>query len=70
MIATLISILIAVIILGVLWWAIQEIMRVIPMGEPFRTLARVVMTVIVVIVALWIVVQLLGVAGVHVPTHM
>jgi hypothetical protein len=45
----------------------QEIMRVLPIAEPFHTIARVVMTLIVVIIALWIIVQLLTMVGVHVP---
>jgi hypothetical protein len=67
MIGTLIGILVSVIVLGVLWWAMTEIMRVLPIAEPFHTIARVVMTLIVVIVALWIIVQLLTMVGVHVP---
>jgi len=67
MIGTLIGILISVIVLGVLWWALNEIMRVLPIAEPFHTIARVVMTLIVVVVAVWIIVQLLTMVGVHVP---
>jgi uncharacterized membrane protein YwzB len=70
MIGTLIGILVAVIILGVIWWALTEIMRVLPIAEPFATIARVLMTLIVVVVAIWIIIQLLGVAGIHVPVHM
>jgi hypothetical protein len=67
MIGTLIAILIAVIIIGVLWWAIQTLMGVIPIAEPWRTVAHVVLVLIAVIVVIWIIIQLLGMIGIHVP---
>jgi hypothetical protein len=70
MIGTLIGILFVVILLGVLWWAINELMRVIPIAEPFRTVAHVVMIVIAVIVVMWIIAQMLGMVGVHVPMRL
>jgi len=70
MIGTLIGILFVIIVLGVLWWAVNELLPLLPMAEPFRTIARVIMTVILVVVVLWIIAQLLGVAGVHVPMRM
>jgi hypothetical protein len=53
-------------LLGVLFWALQTILAVIPMAEPFATIVRVLVIVMVVLVALWIVLQLLGLIGVHV----
>jgi hypothetical protein len=41
MIGTLIGIIFVVIILGVCWWAIQTLLPLIPMAEPFRTILRV-----------------------------
>jgi hypothetical protein len=66
-IGVLISIIIVCIILGVCWWAIQQLLPLIPLSEPFATVIRVLMTVIVVLVVLWIILVLLGMAGVHVP---
>jgi hypothetical protein len=70
-IGTLISIIFVLIILGVVWWAIQQLLPLIPLGEPFATIVRVLLTVIVVLIVLWIIVVLLGFAGVHVasPFH-
>lgn len=70
MIGTLIGILFVIIILGVLWWAVNELLPLIPIAEPFRTIARVIMVVILVCVVLWIIGQLLGMAGVHVPMRL
>ena len=67
MIGALIQILVLLIVLGVIWWAINRILGVIPLEEPFRTLVNVVLVVIVVIIAIYILLQLLGIAGVGVP---
>ena len=66
MIGVLISIIVTLIILGVVWWAIQQLLPLIPLGEPFRTIIRVLMTVIVVLIVLWVMLQLLGYSGVNV----
>ena len=66
-IGTLIGIILVLIVLGVVWWAIQQLLPLIPLGEPFRTIIRILMTVILVLVVLWVILILLGAAGVHVP---
>jgi len=68
MIGTLIGIIFTLIILGVLWWAAQQLLALIPLPEPFKTLIYVLMIVILVIVVLWILMVILGMAGVHVNT--
>lgn len=65
MIGTLIGIIVTLIVLGVVWWAIQQLLPLIPLGEPFRTIIRVLMTVIVVLIVLWVILALLGAGGVH-----
>ena len=67
-IGTLIGIFIALIILGVIWWAIQQLLPLLPIGEPFTTIIRVLMMVIMVLIVLWVIIVLLGAAGVRVPT--
>jgi hypothetical protein len=62
-IGTLIQIIFAVIIIGVIWWAIQQLLPHIPMGEPFRSILRVLMVVVLVIIILWIIWQLLAASG-------
>ena len=66
MIGVLISIIVTLIILGVVWWALQQLLPLIPLAEPFRTIIRVLMTVILVLIVLWVMLQLLGYAGVHI----
>lgn len=67
MIGALIGIIFALIILGVVWWAIQQLIPLIPLGEPFRTIIRILLVVILVLIILWVIVTLLGLAGIHVP---
>lgn len=67
MIGTLIGIIFACIILGVVWWAAQQLLALIPLGEPFATIVRVLLVVIFVLIVLYIVAMLLGLAGIHVP---
>jgi hypothetical protein len=71
MIGALIGILITVILFGVLWWAILKLWPLIAQftAEPFRTLAYVILVVIVMLIALYIILQLLGMAGVNVPWY-
>lgn len=68
MIGTLIGIIFVCIVLGVMWWAVEQLLPLIPIAEPFRTMVRVIMIVILVIVVLWVIAQLLGAGGIHVNT--
>lgn len=68
MISTLIGVIFVLIVLGVLWWAVQQLLPLIPMAEPFRTIVYVLSVVILVLVVLWVISLLLGMAGIHVPT--
>lgn len=67
MLGTLIGVIVAVIILGVIWWAVQQLLPLIPIGEPFATIVRVLMVVLLVFVVIWVILQLLGAGGIHVP---
>ena len=68
MIGTLIGIIFLCIILGVLWWAVQKLMALIPIAEPFRTIIYVLCVVIMVLIVLYVISVLLGMAGIHVPS--
>ena len=67
MIGTLIGIIFALIILGVIWWALQQLLALVPIAEPFRTIIYVLCVIIMVLIVLWIISVLLGMAGIHVP---
>lgn len=64
MLSLLIGLIFLVIILGCVWWAIQQLLPLIPMGEPFRTILRVLLVLILVLIVLYIIMILLGGAGI------
>lgn len=66
LIGTLLGIIIVIIILGVIWWAINQLLPLIPLPEPFARIVHVLLILILVLIVLWIIVVLLGAAGVHV----
>ena len=49
------------IVLGVIIWAIQQLLPMIPLPAPFHTIIHVLLVVIVVLVVVWIIAGLLGV---------
>jgi hypothetical protein len=65
-IGALIGIIFVIIILGVIWWAINQLLPLIPLPEPFARIVHVLLIVILVLIVLWIIIVLLGTAGVHV----
>jgi uncharacterized membrane protein YwzB len=60
MIGTLIGIIVLLIFIGVIWWAIQQLLPLIPLGEPFATIIRVLLVVVLVLIVLYVILQLLG----------
>ena len=68
MIGTLIGLILLCLFLGVVWYCIQQLLPLIPLAEPFATIVRVLVILLVAAVAFYVIIQLLGIAGVHVPT--
>jgi hypothetical protein len=68
MIGTVIGLILACIILGVIWWAGQQLLALIPLTEPFATIVRILFVVLLVVIVIWVIIVLLGVAGIHVNT--
>jgi len=66
-IGILVSLIVTLLIAGVAWWAIQQLLPLIPLAEPFATLVRVLVTVVGVLIVLWVLLVMLGYAGVSVP---
>ena len=60
MIGTLIGIIITLVVVGVIWWAIQQLLPLIPLPEPFRRIIYVLMVVILVLIVLYVILQLMG----------
>jgi hypothetical protein len=68
-IGALLAIVFTLIIVGVVWWGVQQLLPLIPLAPPFRTLVNVLLTVILVLIVLWVILQLLGLVGVNVPLY-
>lgn len=60
MIGTIIGIIIVLIVVGVIWWGIQQLLPLIPLPEPFRRIIHVLMILILVLIVLWVIIQLLS----------
>ena len=60
MIGTLIGIIILLIVVGVIWWAIQQLLPLIPLPEPFARIIHVLLILILVLVVLYVILMLLG----------
>jgi hypothetical protein len=60
MIATLINIILVLIVLGVVLWAVQQLLPMVPMPEPFRRIINILITVVVILVVVYIIAGLLG----------
>lgn len=60
MLNALVGLLIWLVIAGVIWWAVHQLLPLLPLAEPFTTLIRVVLTIIIVIIVLYAIIGLLG----------
>lgn len=69
MVATLISIIFFLVVVGVIYWAITALLPLIPLPGPFHQIIHVLLVVLLVLVVLYVIAQLLGIAGVgiHLP---
>jgi hypothetical protein len=67
MLSAIIYVIVALIIAGVLWWAVNAIVAVLPIPEPIRTVINVLLIVVLVFIVVYALLQLIGGAGVHVP---
>lgn len=70
MIGTVIGLIFLCIIVGVVWWAGQQLLALILpyVGEPFATIIRILLVVLLVVIVLYAIAVLLGMAGIHVST--
>ena len=63
MVGTLISVVLLLIVLGVILWAIQALLPLVPLPHPFATIINVLITVIAVLIIVWVIASLLGVVS-------
>ena len=66
MIGTLIGLIFFCIILGVVWWACVQLLALVTLAEPFATLVRVLVVVLMVLILIYVASVLLGMVGIHV----
>jgi hypothetical protein len=67
MIGTIVGLIFLAIIAGFIWWAAQQLIALVPMGEPFLTIVRVLVAALILVIVLYALSVLLGLAGIHVP---
>jgi hypothetical protein len=63
MIGTLISVILVLIVLGVILWAIQQLLPLVPMPHPLGLIVNVLLVVVVVLVVVYVIASLLGVVS-------
>jgi len=68
-IGVVIGIILVLVVLGVLFWAGKQIFALIAtyVGEPFMTLIRIAFVLLLLFICIWVIVVLLGLAGIVVP---
>jgi hypothetical protein len=67
MIGTIVGLILLVVVLGVVFWAGQRLMALVPLEEPFRTIVYVLGVLLTVVLVIYVFIVLLNVAGIHVP---
>lgn len=67
MLGALIGFLLLLLVAGFIFWAVQQLLALVPMAEPFATIIRIVLYAIVLLIVIYAIVTLLGFAGVVVP---
>jgi hypothetical protein len=68
MIGTIIGLIFLCIIAGFVWWAGQQLMALLHIAEPFATIIRILIAALILIIVLYALSVLLGLAGIHVPS--
>ncbi len=72
MIGTLVSLLIYILVLGIIWWAVNQILGLLGpyIAEPFMSIIRVILIVVLALILISILLQLVGVGGAIGGFHM
>jgi len=69
MIGTLLGIIILLIIVGVIYWALQQLLPLIPLPDTFRRIIDVLLVLILVLIVVYVILQILG-SVVALPTWL
>lgn len=68
MIGAMVGLVLIAVAAGIIWWAVSELLPLVPMHETFRTVVRVLLTVLAAFLVLYVITQLLVLVGVPVNT--
>jgi hypothetical protein len=60
MIGAIIGVIVTLIILGVVYWAVTQLLPLIPLPEPFARIIHVLLILLLVLIVLWVILQILG----------
>ena len=60
MIGTLVSAILLLIVAGVIIWAVQQLLPLVPMPEPFARIINILITVVVVLIVVYVIASLFG----------
>jgi len=60
MVGALIGVIIVLIVTGVIYWAVEQLLPLIPLPDPFRQIIRVLMILILVLIVIYVILMLLG----------
>ena len=60
MIGTIIGIIITLIVIGVIWWAVEQLLPLIPLPDPIARIIRVLLILLLVFIVLYVIVALLS----------
>ena len=60
MVGALIGVIITLIVVGVIWWAVQQLLPLIPLPEPIRRVIYVLLVVVLVLIVVYVLLGLLG----------
>ena len=63
MVGTLIGIVLTLIIVGVIYWGITQLLPLIPLPDVIRKIVDVLLVIILVLIVIWVIVELLTAAG-------
>lgn len=67
MISALITLLVYLLILGILWYVIDFVIRTLPVPDPFARIIKIVVVVIFCLIMISLLLSLIGVGGIDLP---
>jgi len=60
MVGTIIAVIVVIIVLGLVWWAVNELLPLLPLPEPFRKIIHVLLILLLALIVIWVLLQIIG----------